>query len=270
LVIIGVTDEKESLVDAWVKKHKPTFPIAILADDSFEKAIGVKGFPTVAVIEPGSKLAYAGYLGKEKEPLKQAIAASDQKPLFPERLDETRRLLQEGTLTEAYVAAIKANGFEDHDESQAVWTRAFRKYVEDKAAELLTKANKAVEDGVIYRAVDLATPIAESKVAFPATPKAKELLASLSALETYKDELKGGAAFEKAAEKEREGDYFDAAKAYLKISKKRSWADTKIAQAALARAKKLAEEGRLGYRASCNNCRSAKRACAKHEKTLRF
>ena len=39
-MVIGVTDEAVSTVDSWFAKAQPRYPIVILEDKSFEKALG--------------------------------------------------------------------------------------------------------------------------------------------------------------------------------------------------------------------------------------
>ena len=59
-----MTDESPDLVDKWVKQYKPSYPIVILKSGKFEDFLGVKFFPTAAVIAPDGKLLYSHTMNK--------------------------------------------------------------------------------------------------------------------------------------------------------------------------------------------------------------
>ncbi|MCZ6596803.1 MAG: hypothetical protein O7B99_04120, partial [Planctomycetota bacterium] len=60
MVVIGVTDEDPALVDKFVQKFKPTYPIVILKSNDFEGFLGVEYFPYGAVIAPDGTLSFSG------------------------------------------------------------------------------------------------------------------------------------------------------------------------------------------------------------------
>ena len=55
-----MTDEETKLVDEFVGKRKPTYPIVILKGNALETALGVAHFPFNGVIDTEGKLVYAG------------------------------------------------------------------------------------------------------------------------------------------------------------------------------------------------------------------
>jgi hypothetical protein len=46
LVVVGVTNEPESLVTKHIDKKKMNFPVAIVGGDDFDRAYGVRAFPS--------------------------------------------------------------------------------------------------------------------------------------------------------------------------------------------------------------------------------
>lgn len=258
-----MTDEKESLVDAWVAKYKPEYPIAILKSGKVEDAIGVKFFPTAAVVDPEGLITFSGSAGLISSPLKAAMKKAEKKPLFPKALAKTRKLLKDEKLGDAYeeFLDIDSNGSDP-------MIAGYRSMLEIRIDSEVSSAKKFVKAGLYYRAIALAEPIAEIASELSSVAEAKTLLTELQASEDLDEELKGGRGYQKGEDLEAEGEYLDAVKAYRKVYRTKKYTGTKIAAAAEARARYLVDKGKPGYSSSCSACRRKKRACTKHAKKV--
>ena len=90
-----MTDESPELVDEWMKRAKPAYPIAILKNgDQFENFLGVKYFPFCAVIDPEGRLAYSGSAGAEGKCLDEALGRAKKVPLVPKSFAKAAKLMQ--------------------------------------------------------------------------------------------------------------------------------------------------------------------------------
>jgi hypothetical protein len=262
-VIIGVTDENVSTVDSWFKRATPRYPIVILEDNDFEKALGVKFFPTGAVLDPEGKIAYAGSAGGTGSPLKEALSDGLKSPLFPKALTKVQQAMADGDLEKAWSGVVSLKAKAGKDPEQDAWVDRFEATLAQQAADSLAEARKADEDGLTYRAVEILEPLAEAKEPFPVSGQAADWLAEIQGREGYADELKAGAQYQKGVEAEKEREFTDAAKAYAKAASK--YPDTRLAEAAHARASFLVEGGWCGYESTCADCKQGDRACNKHD-----
>ena len=102
-----MTDESPALVDAWVKKHKPSYPIAILKNGKFERAIGTEFFPYGAVIAPDGKIAYSGSVGMISGPLNEALSKAEKGSLFPKSIAKATKLMRANELDKSYGEILK-------------------------------------------------------------------------------------------------------------------------------------------------------------------
>lgn len=263
-----MTDEKQSTVDAWYAKAQPKYPIAILKNKDFENALGVRFFPTAGVIAPDGKLIYAGSAGSKDSPLKEALSDAVKAPLFPSKLSKVQSQLAEGDLEKAWAEVVKLQEKAGGDAELDRWTERFAETISAEALQSFEQAKARAADGLYYQAVELVEPLVEAKTPFPVSEQAGEWLRQLEAEPSYDDEIKAGGMHAKAVESEQEGEYTDACKAYIKVAKK--YPDTRLAEAALERAQTLVDRGWPGYDGDCKACKSAKRACKKHEDTVKF
>lgn len=269
LVVIGVTDEPPSLVDGWVKDVKAEFPIVSLKDGGFEDFLGVRFFPTVAVIDPEWKLAYSGSSAGYGDALDAALDRAERSPLFPKVFKKVTKSLREGEYGDAYDELLKLLEKEklEGDEEVEVGGR-LRAYLEGLAADALSGARELVEGKRVYEAVLLAEPFAEAEPAFPATPELAAFLEELEADPNYKREIAGGKKFLDAEEEENAGEFLDAFKAYRSIWKK--YEGARVADLAHEKAKLILDEGRPGWEQHCDVCRQSRSytACPKHREKV--
>jgi hypothetical protein len=264
--VIGVTDEAVELVDEFVARYKPTFPIAITGNKGFDDALGVKGFPTHAVIDPDGTLAYAGYSAESA--LSDALGGASKGSIFPKKLDKASKLIKQGSFALSYAEVRKLVDAGGLDDELDLWAKRFQTFLEGRSATAVAEAKKLMEKGRIFEAHAEVKGYADAAPAFPNAEDVKKLLAELEAIPTFADEMKAGPKYLEAQALEREHDYSGAVDAYKKLYKK--YGETKIAAAARARAEELIAEGMPGFQAACETCGKAKRACAKHKEAVKL
>lgn len=264
-MLIGVTDESVATVDSWYKRAAPRYPIVILEDKSFEKALGVKFFPTGAVLDPEGKIAYAGSASGTSSPLKEAMKGGLKSPLFPKALTKVQQAMAAGDMDKAWgiVMGLKQNAGKDPEQDR--WAERFEATLAEQAADALAAARKADADGLIYKAVEILEPIAEAKDPYPVSGQAADWLAEIVGRPGHTDELKAGVQYQKGVDCEKEREYTAAAKAYAKAASK--YPGTRCAEAAFNRAEYLVDGGLCGYESKCKDCKTARSACKKHDES---
>lgn len=266
-MVIGVTDESPALVDAWVAKNKPSYPVVILKSGKFESFLGVQFFPTGAVIAPDGKLLYSGSAGMVSGPLGDAMSKAEKGSAFPKCLAKASKYMRENQLAESYAEVLELlEG--TLDDADRPFVERFKTYLKAQASDALSDGKALVEAGYVYEALNRVEDFAEAEPAFPATPDCRALVTSLRELPEFKDEMKGGEKLLEARQHEDAGEYEDAVKVYKAVYKK--YDGTRIAANAREAARDLVDRGMPGYRASCQDCRQGRRACDKHHEDVKL
>ena len=258
-MIIGVTDEGPELVDGWVADVKPDFPIVILKDKALEDKIGVKFFPTAAVVGPGLKMTYSGSSRDYAEPLEAALKDSDHASLYPKSISKVRKAWGAGETIKAYVEACKVA---DSGKDETGWAVRFRDFIASEANNALQQAEQLSIDGFVLDAEEAVEPFHAKNNSLPNAADTAKFLKELSADKLYKKEIKGGKLYREAQALAAGYEYTEATLAYKAVMKK--YKGTRIADHGASSARKLIEKGMPGYTRHCENCRREKRACAKH------
>ncbi len=265
-LVIGVTNESLELVDAWVAKMKPTYPIVVVQGDGFDQALGVKGFPTAGVVDPAGILTYAGY--SPETAFSAAAKEATKGSIYPKSLDKIRKSLKAGDLSKGYGDLLSTQAGGKVSEEDTEWFNNFKVWIEETVATDVRLGAAELEGGRIYSAVTLVEAVAEADPPFPTTADAKALMEKMTAMPDFKKEMKGGQLFEQAVALAKEQAYTDAVKKYASIGKK--YKDTLIGEAASKAAAELVEKGMPGYKSVCDPCRKGKKACEKHAESVRI
>jgi len=263
-----VTDEDPALVDAWVKKNKPSYPVAILKSGKFERAIGVEFFPYGAVIAPDGKIAYNGSVGMISGPLGDAMSNAEKGSIFPKSIDKATKLMRDGKLDKSYGEILDLLEKGKVSEADMPAVEGFKLYLEDQAATAFADAKKFQEDGLVFMATQRLEAFAEADPPFPATADCQALMVSLEALPDYKKEVKGGEAYLEAKQEAEAGEFTEAVKGYKAVYKK--YAGTRIADRARADAQEIVDQRKTGYKSYCTDCRKGQRACEKHYEEVKL
>lgn len=266
LVIIGVTDEELSIVDPWIKRAKPGYPIVAVKGGEFDAALKVDAFPCQAVLDTDGKLIYSDGFGRGAGPestLSAAMSKATKGSIWPKKFATTAELIASGALDKSYAEFKKqlagAADFNDDEKNAATKLQTF---LEGSAVEAQSDAKNLFSGGRIYDAHKRLEMFAKAAPAFPATPDCAKLMAEVEAAPEFKNEMKAGEQFLAAQDLERAQAYSDAFKAYKGIAK--GLATTKMAAFAKEKAEDLIKRGMLGYEPACEKCMAAKKACEKH------
>lgn len=240
---------------------KPEFPIVIVKGGAFDDALGVRGYPTKAVVSPDGILTYAGY--DEGEALENAMSSATKGSFIPKIVDKVRKLMSSGKRDKAYaeVLSILEKGKAKTDEDR-FWVESYQGSIEAGVASDVELARTEFDEGRAYLAVELLEEITKSKMIYPAREAALLLLQEVEAMPNFKDEMKGGKAYAKARTYGDEREFEDYAKAMISVSKK--YDGTRIGERALKDAQDVIDRGLPGMRSSCPGCAERKKACVKH------
>jgi hypothetical protein len=266
LVLIGVTDEEPAVVEEWLAKMKPTYPIAITRG-AFENQIKVPHFPYSAVIGPDGNIAYAGNAGGGEKCLDEALAKSTKQPLWPKSLSKVAKLMR-GEPVKAYAELRKMTDGAKVPEADKPVADSFLAYLEDESKAALDKAREKKEKGLVLEAVRAIEGYAAAAPPFPSTAECASLLKELQAAPDFKKEVAGGELYLEAARLEKEKEFLEAFELYKSAAKK--FAGTRIAENARAQAERIRTDGMAGFEKSCEGCFAAKRACGKHKKDVKL
>jgi cytochrome c biogenesis protein CcmG, thiol:disulfide interchange protein DsbE len=90
LVVVGISDEKLEIVEAWIKANPQKISIAVDTQGRAKKALGVKGIPHAMVITPDGVVRWQGFPGSQEDTLteeKLAQIISAAKATQPEKKD---------------------------------------------------------------------------------------------------------------------------------------------------------------------------------------
>jgi len=259
LVVIGITDEPPEVVEDWIRRFRPRFPIAVTANRNFEAAVHLKYHPTSVVVDPEGFISYVGDLGGATAPLNDAQRQSDNDPLFPKKLSKVRDEFHDGERGDAWQGLDKLAGSRI-DEETAAWVEEYRAVIERHVADDFAAAKRLDEEGLVYAAVQLVEEVADSDI-----PVAAEISAWLAELEqspTYELEMKAGPTWVDAQDHETEFDFVDAIKDYKRLVKK--YEGTRVAEVAAARMQQIVDDGLPGFQPACRTCQRKERACETH------
>ncbi len=69
LVIIGITDESESVVKKFLESNPIDSNIALAPDKKMYNVVGVKGIPQVLVVSADGIVRFQGYADSKEDPL---------------------------------------------------------------------------------------------------------------------------------------------------------------------------------------------------------
>jgi hypothetical protein len=266
-----VTDEDPSIVDPWVKRAKPGYPMAILEPDSLESVLKVDGFPCEAVIDTDGRIAYSDGFGRTGSggALSDALKKATKAPLWTKKFSKVADLIATGQLDKSWaeLTKLQAGEAELAADEQAAATK-LKAYLEGAAVEAQAQARTLLDTGFVLNAQKRVEMFAKANPPFPATAECAKLLAEIEAVPGYKAEIKAGEQFLAAESLERENKFSEAFKAYKAIVK--GAADTKLAANAKAAAERLIDDGMPGFSPSCQECRKAQSACEKHAEKLKL
>lgn len=196
-MIIGVTDEPPELVDEFVKTYEPSYPIVITKDRTLEQHLGVKGFPTAAVVEPSGKITWKDHFGYD-DALDTAHKSADKVPLVPKTFAKVHKEIMAQDLPGAYGELVKVLDKGRLDESDQAFGDRARAWLEGEASSALARGTALVEDGWVWRAVNMVEPFTKGKTPFPNQQELETFIETEQARKGFKDEMKAGEMYAEA------------------------------------------------------------------------
>lgn len=267
LVVISITDEETSLVDAFAVEYGVTHPMVILKSGALESMIGVSGFPTSAVFENG-ELVWTGHPAESAGAISSALKTAKKGSIYPKALSKVRSLMKDGKQDAAYSEILKNEA--KFDEETTAWAGRVKTYLEEQATAALSSAQAMATEGFVYRAITAVSGYAGADSPLPQAPAIQEWMAKIETeTANFKKEMSGGELFEKAVALEKALEFEDAFDAYRSVTKKAK--DTKIAGNADKAMRVIYEGNKAGYNAHCEHCDGkTHRACNKHVEKLKL
>lgn len=269
-MVIGVTDEPPSLVDAWVREHEPSYPVVSLKGDAFEEFLGVRYFPTAAVIGPEGTLLFSGSAGEVEQPLAEALDRAVREPLFPKVFRKVVAELRDGEAGASYERLLDLIEGDKLEGEEVEWGARLRTHLEQLASTAYTDAAELYRTGLVYDALRTVEPYADAKRAFPVAEAIDELVDEMERNTDFRKEVAGGKKMAEGRALEKEYEFLEAFEVYKSITKR--YRGTRIAEVARARAQRLLDDGVPGWSVHCEACRASEsmRACSKHAQDVKL
>jgi hypothetical protein len=217
LVVVGVTNEPESLVTKFVDSARMKFPVALTKGEDFERAYGVAGFPSSYLVDADGFVAWKGHPGNfDDEQLTELLKDVWVPPAVPEEHAALGKLLAEKNLAKAKAALDKALAAapDDADLTAAVESIAGRITVRIEAARA------AEQDGDPARARKLYQEVVDRFGGIAAADEARTALAALAKSKAAQPELAAADKLDEAIATWRKGDLEKGLKAVRGVAKK--------------------------------------------------
>ncbi len=67
LFVVGLSNEKRSVVEQFEKKETQNYPVFLDTDNSVNLTLGVEAYPTVIIFGKGGELIFKGHPGEKEE-----------------------------------------------------------------------------------------------------------------------------------------------------------------------------------------------------------
>jgi hypothetical protein len=221
LIVVGVTNEPESLVTKDVEKSKMHHPILMISGEDTDAIYGIKGFPSGFVLDPDGNIIWSGHPGNlDEDWLKEQLAKAVAPPVLPDQWKDIGALLAKRKYGKAHAAAtkalVKAAGNAD--------LKAVVDFVTKGVQSRLEAAKTNITGQEFGKAMKLYT---EVSTLFDGAPGADAAKAGIDALKKDKaatDELAAWARLQDAVLQWRKGELDKALKAFAAVARK--WPDT--------------------------------------------
>jgi hypothetical protein len=260
-VIVGVSDEGDSLLEKYVKDNEIPFPIA--RHTSAGSEYGIQGYPSGFIIHPNGKVVWKGHPGDknavEKE-IEKALKAVRLTPSLPASLSAAGKPMADGEWGKAVkVVQDAVAGGKLSEADRKVADEALKGFEAD-VASCLAEADRLEKDKD-YLAAQEQLQEASKYAGIEGATKATEALTRFSTDAAIQKELEAGKKVAAAQELERKKLFKKAWKDYDTVVK--TYAGTGAAARAEKFASRIKEEGLYTYNASCKKCQKLGKGCPK-------
>jgi hypothetical protein len=259
-VVVGVSGEEEQDVKAWCKKNEVAYPIAIADDEPY----GVTGIPDAVLIDPAGRILFRGHPASLEEALIDKAMATARPAAYAKGLEGVAKLIDAGDFGKAHALCkqlLEGGKLEEDAQGQA---GRICSDAEAAAARLVDDGLAALQAQDVYSAF-LAFDRAASRYAgLPRVDEAAAKLAELQKDAKARREIAGAQKLAEVQKLEKSREYDKAYKEYRSMTG--SFAGTKAAKDAAARAAAIEKQGKLGFLRGCGACEAADAACPAHRK----
>ena len=265
-MVVGVTNESESLVKKYIEQNKVAYTIAIEKSFKSSQAFGIDGYPSAFLIDPKGKVAWAGHPASMQPSDIEKVLAGARPPSFelPGPLKPVQPLIDKEDFGKAFETLKGLLGGPSLNEEQKKVAESMVSTIEKEATELFENSSKQIEEKDFYPAVTGLERLVRSYKGVHKTAEAEAKIKELRADPATGKEIDAGA---KVAEGKRLEESKDYNKAYLVLRDAAvKFKGTHAAEAATAAADSIKSRSLLGYDKECENCRQFEMACTKHRK----
>jgi hypothetical protein len=264
LVVVGVTNEPEKLVEKYVADNNVEYPIFIEKSFKSASALKVNGYPHAVLVDPQGTVIWAGHPGSiDEATIEKAVATAHVRPTLTPALKPLEALLAKKDCGKAHETA-KAMLGGNLDETSKTAAQALVDCLEAEAKDLAAAADQASGSKHFYEAQDALDRLVKQYAGVPGAEGAADKLKALQADASARPAIAAGAQLAKAAELEASKDYDKAYAAYKSICVNSP--GTVPAADAAARMKDIESKGQLGFDKKCPDCNAQDKACGRHKK----
>lgn len=216
-MVVGVTNEPESLVTKHIQKKKMKFPVAIVGGADFDRMYGVRAFPSSFLVGPDGTVEWAGHPAAFPESvLEKMLERVVMPPAVPADFEDLAERLAARDYGKAWKQLERDLSANAGNEGLKAVSEFLTKTVADKLAE----AEAAAGEGRFGKARRIYEELGDAWKDVPGAEEAKPLLDQLKKNRDAKDELSASEKLDDAVELFRKGKLDKAAKAFAVIAKK--------------------------------------------------
>ncbi|MEZ0229901.1 MAG: peroxiredoxin family protein [Planctomycetota bacterium] len=235
LMLIAVSGEPTDKVEAFVEKHKTSFPV--LSAPLALRNYAIDGYPTKYLVAPSGKVVASENTNVTATMIEEALVTAVAYPLldYSKKFDPCLAHLKAKDLVRASTELTK---LEKEDGKDGEHARVLIGWIEELGQKRIAQADAARDQGEVFEARDLLASIdREFPPKYECTKQSKEKLRELREDKDTKKVLAAENDWKLAQNAEREKNLSKAASLYMKCAK--ATAGTKFAERCEARAKEL-------------------------------
>ena len=233
LVVISVTDEDRSKVDAWIESTGQTSPILIEESSSMQK-FGFTGFPSAALIGPDGEVLYAGSpSGVTEQLIEEHLASVRLMPNLPDSLSDVAKAYGKNSYDDAIKKLEKHLAGERLEEADRAVAKEFLDGMLADGKSGIATAKKLSERGDPYAAWKRLDKLVEAYGKHEIGVEAAKAQEAIENDDAAEDELKAGEKWAKLTKKLSDLSKKKAVKALESFVKK--YGETKAGAAASKR-----------------------------------
>jgi hypothetical protein len=218
LVVVGVTNEPESLVGKDVVKSKMRHPILITSGEDNERNYAIEGFPSGYVIDPDGVIVWEGHPGNlDEDWLKEQLAKlTVVPPVLPDEWKDVNAQFAKRKFGKAQAALAKALVKAPDNAELKAASEWIGKALQDK----LAAAKTAVTDGEFGRAMKHYTEVTAQFDGVPGAEAGKAGAEELKKDKAAADELGAYGKLQEAIAQWRKGELDKGVRGFAAVAKK--------------------------------------------------